>query len=159
MLSGAFVRTPPQTTPQRLAGWLVARSPLGRRIWGSYIPRLYGHRTPGFDDHLSKVRANLAEPGRFAAVAAMAGADHDAAEAALPDVTPPALVIMGSADPDFVDPTEEARLTAERLGGPARVIMVDGAGHYPHAEDPDIVTPVVIDFLATSEELRCHGPD
>jgi pimeloyl-ACP methyl ester carboxylesterase len=77
----------------------------------------------------------------------MAKADHDAAEAALPRVTVPTLVVMGTADPDFPDPAAEASLTAERVAGRAEVVLVDGAGHYPQAERPDVVSPAVVAFL------------
>jgi pimeloyl-ACP methyl ester carboxylesterase len=30
--------------------------------------------------------------------------------------------------------------------------MVEGAGHYPHAERPDVVSPRVIGFLATATQ-------
>lgn len=149
VLSGAFVRTVPQGAMQRVSTWLVARTPFGRALWTSYYPSLYPSRKPAdFDAYRASLGAALAGPGRFAAVAAMAGARHDDAEAALASVTAPALVVMGTADPDFPDPAAEARLTADRLGGPAEVLLVDGAGHYPHAERPDVVSPAVLRFLA-----------
>ena len=43
-------------------------------------------------------------------------------------------MIMGSKDPDFPDPQAEASLVADRLRG--KFVMIDGAGHYPHAEVP-----------------------
>jgi pimeloyl-ACP methyl ester carboxylesterase len=60
-------------------------------------------------------------------------------------VTTPVRVIMGSKDPDFKNPETEARWVAERLRGDYP--MVQGAGHYPHAEMPEIAAPLVIDFL------------
>lgn len=150
VLTGAFVRTVPQGVAGRLAGWLVSRSPVGRPIWGAYVPKLYPSGTPDdFATQVATLKANLAEPGRWAAVAATAGADHDTAEAALPRVSAPALVVMGTADPDFPDPAAEANLTAQQLGGPAQVHLVEGAGHYPHTERPDIVTPAVLEFLGS----------
>ncbi len=155
VLTGAFVREVPQTRVQRLAAWLVSSTPLGRPLWGAYIPSLYPSAKPAdFAGYLRALKANLAEPGRFAAVAAMAKAGHAAAEAALPQVTAPAVVVMGTKDPDFPDPAVEARLTAERLAGAAEVVMVDGAGHYPHAERPDVVSPRVIGFLAAATQRR-----
>lgn len=154
VLSGAFVRTLPQGAVQRFAAWLVTSTPLGRPLWGAYYPSLYGRSRPAdFREHHRALKANLAEPGRFAAVAAMAAADHDAATAALGQVSAPALVVMGAEDPDFPDPAAEAAFTAERLGGPARVVMVDGAGHYPHAERPDVVSPAVLDLLAAAAAI------
>ena len=57
----------------------------------------------------------------------------------------PALVMMGTKDPDFPDPAAEARLVAGRLRG--QVEMIDGAGHYPHAEVPDVAAPLILDFI------------
>lgn len=154
VLSGAFVRTAPRTPVQRLAGWLVTGTPLGRRVWTSYFPSMFPGRKPhDFAAYHAALKANLGEPGRFAAVAAMGAADHDAAEAALPEVAAPALVVMGDKDPDFADPAAEARLTAERLGGEADVVMVRGAGHYPHAEEPGVVSPAVAAFLSRTLPL------
>jgi len=149
VLSGAFVRDVPQTPAQRLASWVVTRTPLGRAAWNAYIPSLYaGTKPPDFAAEVAAVRANLAEPGRFAAVVAMARSGHAAAEAALAAVTTPTLVVMGDRDPDFPDPAGEAADTATRLDGPAEVLMVEGTGHYPHVQAPQVVSPAVVAFLA-----------
>jgi pimeloyl-ACP methyl ester carboxylesterase len=149
VLSGAFVRDVPPTPVQRLAAWIVTRTPLGRATWNAYIPSLYpGAKPPDFTTELAALRANLAEPGRFAAVAAMARAGHADAQAALPAATAPALVVMGDRDPDFPDPAREAADTAAGLAGPAEVLMVDGVGHYPHTQAPQVVSPAVVAFLA-----------
>lgn len=148
VLSGAFVRTVPQSAMQRVATWVVSNTPLGRRVWTSYVPSLYpGAKPADFPAYHAALKANLAEPGRFAAVAAMARADHDAAQAALPQVTAPTLVVMGTDDPDFPDPVAEARLTVEGLAGPADVVLAEGAGHYPQAEQPGVVAPALLAFL------------
>ena len=149
VLSGAFVRDVEQGLAGRLTAWLVARTPLGRPLWTSYYPRLFPSRRP--DDlpaEHDRLRENLAEPGRWEAVRGMVAAGHAAAQAALAQVQAPALVVMGTADPDFPDAVREAHRTAEDLGGPAEVLLVQGAGHYPHAERPDVVTPAVRAFVA-----------
>lgn len=61
---------------------------------------------------------------------------------------------MGERDPDFRDPADEARNTAHRLGGDAEVLLVPGAGHYPHVQEPAIVSPAVIGFA----EGLCRVP-
>lgn len=71
----------------------------------------------------------------------------EAIEARLPRVSAPVLVVMGSADPDFPDAAEEARIIADVTHGTA--IVVDGAGHYPHVERPDEVHAAIASFLAT----------
>ena len=64
-------------------------------------------------------------------------ASKAASEERLPRVSAPALVLMGSKDPDFKQPEVEAQWVANSLH--ARMEMVPGAGHYPHAEMPDVV--------------------
>jgi pimeloyl-ACP methyl ester carboxylesterase len=53
---------------------------------------------------------------------------------------------MGSKDPDFDDAEVEAETVARLLNG--RAVMIDGAGHYPHAEMPDKAAPAILDFIA-----------
>ena len=65
---------------------------------------------------------------------------------------------LGTRDPDFPDPAAEAHHIAGRLGG--EVLLVDGAGHYPHADNPDAVNPTLMAFLdkATQREHRPTRP-
>ena len=65
---------------------------------------------------------------------------------------------MGTRDPDFPDPPGEAQHVADRLGG--EVLLVNGAGHYPHADDADAVNPKLISFLdkATQKQRRPTNP-
>jgi pimeloyl-ACP methyl ester carboxylesterase len=67
-----------------------------------------------------------------------------AAGAALDRVDAPALILWGTADPYL--PAALAGLYAERLGGDARVELVDGAGHWPWLDRPQLVDTVT-DFL------------
>jgi pimeloyl-ACP methyl ester carboxylesterase len=52
---------------------------------------------------------------------------------------------MGSRDPDFPAPADEAALIAGRLHG--SVAMIDGAGHYPQTEYPAETAAAVRTFL------------
>ena len=65
-------------------------------------------------------------------------------EARLDEVTAPVLVVMGERDPDFKDAAAEARWIAGRLHGD--LLLVPGAGHYPHVEDPQLVNPAIVEF-------------
>ena len=59
------------------------------------------------------------------------------AEKQLPNVKCPALVIMGTLDPDFAGPQAEGdAIVAAMPAGAGTVAMIDGAGHYPHAQSP-----------------------
>jgi pimeloyl-ACP methyl ester carboxylesterase len=71
----------------------------------------------------------------------------DAGEA-LPRISCPALVIMGTLDPDFPDPRAEAEaIVAAMPAGLGSVVMLTGRGHYPHAECPDDVAALTMSFV------------
>lgn len=121
--------------PWRVAFWMA--------FWNSLFPS----RKPA--DHAwarEALARNLREPGRMAALRAMIGLSKQATEAMLAHSRVPALVVMGSRDPDFPDAEAEARWLAGTLGAPC--VMAPGAGHYPHLETPEAVTPALLSFLA-----------
>jgi pimeloyl-ACP methyl ester carboxylesterase len=63
----------------------------------------------------------------------------------MPEVSGPALVVMGTKDPDSRDPAAEAADIARRLRG--RAVLIEGAGHYPMTEFPDDVAAEIVLFL------------
>jgi len=147
VLSGPFVRNPPTSRFADLSFRLALLRPWGPAAWNAWYARLYpGRRPADLDAHRARIRESLRRPGRWAAFAATTRTNHAPVEARLGEVQAPTLVVMGDKDPDFKDPAAEAALIAERLRG--RAIVVPGAGHYPHAEDPDLVTPAILAFLA-----------
>ena len=74
------------------------------------------------------------------------GAD---AEAQLPNVQCPALIVMGTADPDYPDPAAEGEAIAPALRpGLGTLRILEGAGHYIHAERPDELAALMVSFLA-----------
>ena len=120
--------------------------PWGVAAWSAYYGSLYPTSKPtDFEEYRASLRRNLSEPGRLDALHAQLDASKAACEARIPEVKAPVLVIMGSKDPDFSDPAAEGKLVAERLHG--KLFMVEGAGHYPHAEMPGEVGPVIVKFL------------
>lgn len=147
VLIGPFVRDVPLSRSQRL-GLAVMRTRLvGRRAWPAYVRMLHKTKPADLADHVQAVAASLRRPGRWGAVQGMLAAGHAESERLLGDARCPALVVMGTKDPDFRDPAAEATLIAERLGGEAEVVMVEGAGHYPQAERPEVVAEAVLGFL------------
>jgi pimeloyl-ACP methyl ester carboxylesterase len=124
---------------------------------------LYPTQKPAdFDQYCGRLRLNLAEPGRIEALTRMILASKAASEERLPRVTAPVLVIMGSKDPDFKgevfkDPESEAGWVANSLRG--SVQMIKDAGHYPHAEMPEVTGPIILRFLQTvkDEEAVSHA--
>lgn len=141
VLVGPFVRDLPVPWYQRL--FLRFMTP---RLWASYLPRLSPTGgPPDLADHVAAVRDNLSQPGRTTPLRHMLLASKDACEARIGEVDAASLVIMGGADPDFPDPAAEAEFVAGRLGGAS--VVLDGLGHYPHAEDAERTAAHVIDFV------------
>ena len=69
-----------------------------------------------------------------------AAEDFIRAGARLGELRCPALVAWGAADP-YVPPSF-ARAYADALGGPARVEVIEGAGHWPWVDRPELVDAV-----------------
>jgi pimeloyl-ACP methyl ester carboxylesterase len=152
VLVGPFVRNPPMNP--LLAGLfraMMAR-PWAAAVWNAYLPSLYAGQKPAdFAEYRASVRDAMRRPGRAAAFSRTTRTSHAESERRVGDVVAPALVVMGEGDPDFRDPAGEARWIESRFEGRggAEVVMVPDAGHYPHAQRPEIVTPAVLDFVAT----------
>jgi pimeloyl-ACP methyl ester carboxylesterase len=150
VLSGPAVRTPTAgNLVMKVTQSLVTRGPLGRPLWLSwYKNKLWPQAKPAdFAGQFSALTANLGEEGRMAAAQAMMRVGHDASAAVIGQVTTPAFVIMGSKDPDFPDPVAEAAWVGDAPAGPTEKLIVEGVGHYPHAEAVDEVAPAIIDYL------------
>jgi pimeloyl-ACP methyl ester carboxylesterase len=155
-LIGPFVRDiPPASFTDSAMTWGLINvglaRPWGVGLWGNYYSSLYPTTRPSdLDAYTQALQANLSEKGRLEAVQAMMQAPKSAVEARLDQVHAPALIVMGSTDPDFAGfvggPAGEARYLADRLHG--QVLMVEGAGHYPHTEMPEQVAPAILDHLA-----------
>ncbi len=149
VLIGPFVRNVPMNPLRSWIFRLAMSGPWSRRVWVSYLPKLSpGPRQDDYDEHLAAISESLARPGRSAAFTATTRTSHAPAEARLDDVRVPALVVMGSRDPDFPDPRAEAAHVAGRIHG--QVLLVEGAGHYPHADEPDAVNPALVTFLTAT---------
>jgi pimeloyl-ACP methyl ester carboxylesterase len=145
ILVGPFVRGDGNWFLQTLFTLLFAR-PWGPSMWTKYYSNLYPSCKPAdFGTYVNSLRENLKEQGRLESLMSMIRASKRASEERLPAVKRPSLVIMGSRDPDFKDPEAEARWVAESLK--TRYTMVENAGHYPHAEMPDQVGPIMLEFM------------
>ena len=151
ILIGAFVRDPQTSASQKLMLTVLLNGPWKVRAWDMYYKTLYPTNQPAdLDTYRAALRAKLHEPGRFAALKAMGAAPKADAEQRLGEVQAPALVVMGSNDPDWPSPSEEARFIADQLNG--QLVMVEGAGHYPQTEMPEQVVPPVLEFLSDVKE-------
>lgn len=132
--------------PQAWATSALLRGRWAGPVWARLYRSWYKSRTPDdLEAEIDIITAMLADPQRRRAVRQTLTAHRDGVEARMRRFTQPALVVFGAADDHFSDPAAEAAKVASRLGG--EVVMVEGAGHYPHVERPDIVGPAVTGFL------------
>jgi pimeloyl-ACP methyl ester carboxylesterase len=128
-----------------LAGTQILKS---LRVWMRYLDVAYPAKPADYDDYMAALAAKLREPGRMAEFMKTGKSTPADAGAQLPNIRCAALVVMGTLDPDFADPRAEGdAIVAAMPSGLGTVAMVNGAGHYPHAQSPDEVAALVIPFL------------
>jgi pimeloyl-ACP methyl ester carboxylesterase len=136
-----------QRVVMNVGGEIVGRF---RWAWMAYWASLFKARKPDdYAEYKKALAAMLAEPGRMAALhgmlRAIAAGTADECNARAPEVRCPALVVMGTKDPDSRDPAAGADAAAKELSG--RAVMIEGAGHYAMAEFPDRVAAEIIPFF------------
>jgi pimeloyl-ACP methyl ester carboxylesterase len=117
-------------------------------LWLRYLNLAYPAKPADYADYMAALTAKLREPGRMAEFMKTFRSTPADAGAQLPSVKCPALVLMGTLDPDFANPRVEGEaIVAAMPAGLGTVAMIDGAGHYPHAQCPDQVGTLMIGFL------------
>ncbi len=129
----------------RLMGTQLLRS---ARLWRSYLGVAYPSRPGDFQEYIDDLMTALRGPGRWAEFMKTGRTTPADAEAHLSGVRCPALVVMGAEDPDFPDPRAEGEAIVAALpAGLGQVAVVEGGGHYPHAQFGEQVAERVIAFL------------
>ncbi|MFC4531554.1 alpha/beta fold hydrolase [Sphaerisporangium dianthi] len=118
-------------------------------LWRRYLDHAYpGARPADYDSYMSGLATALRRPGRMAVLSKMGMSAPTDAGAQLPNLRVPALVVMGTLDPDWMDPRAEADgIVAGMPAGRGAVVMIEGAGHYPHAQFPAEVAEAMLRFL------------
>ncbi|MGI5451261.1 alpha/beta fold hydrolase [Streptomyces sp. CA-243310] len=117
--------------------------------WKKYLDVAFPTKPADWDSELARIVAKMSEPGRMEVLQAMSKSNPSDAGAQLPNVTCPVLVIEGSADPDWAVPRAEGeRIIADLPRGLGELVVIDGAGHYPHTQTPDKVLDLALPFLA-----------
>jgi len=109
--------------------------------------RGHGETSVRWDDYSARaaLTANLREPGRMHALRTLIALSKADTAAIVAHSRVPALVVMGTRDPDFPDPVAEAQWLGRMLD--TTPLLVDGAGHDPHLEMPQAVAPGLMQFL------------
>jgi pimeloyl-ACP methyl ester carboxylesterase len=141
--------TPAAKGLMRAAARVVGSSPA---LWGMFYGTLFkAGRPDDFAVRRKALVANLREPGRKAALRAQIEESLSGVRSRYGEVACPVLVVTGGRDPDMPDPEAEARAVLGKLRH-ATMVMVEGAGHYPHLEKPEQTAGLVIDRLAGLSE-------
>lgn len=129
-----------------LATRLLLRGPWAAGMWAKLYAGWYKANAPAdLDAEIGRMKVMLADPDRRQAVRETLTANRDGMAERMERVGVQTLVVFGSADDHFEDPIAEAEETARRLGGES--LVVEGAGHYPHVERPDVVLDAIGSFL------------
>ncbi|MFE7194565.1 alpha/beta fold hydrolase [Kitasatospora sp. NPDC057541] len=148
VLIDAFVENVPPGALQRLVvgamGALLVRSPA---FWGLYHRKAAypGPKPADHEEYVAGLVAAMRTPGRRTATRGYVRGDS-APTGWTAAVRCPALVVMGSKDPDFSKPELVADRQAAALN--ARKVMIEGAGHYPMADHPRATADALLPFLA-----------
>jgi pimeloyl-ACP methyl ester carboxylesterase len=117
--------------------------------WKKYLDLAYPTKPSDWDTESARIDAKLSEPGRMKALQAMCKSKPSDAGAQLEHVRCPVLVIEGSADPDWADPRAEGQSIINDLpDGLGELVVLEGVGHYPHAQTPDELLALTLPFLA-----------
>jgi pimeloyl-ACP methyl ester carboxylesterase len=148
VLIDAFVENLPQNALMRgivhTMGTTLVHWPA---FWGFYHRKLAypGGKPADFDAYVNGLVAALRTPGRKTATRGHVRGDA-APVGWTAAVRCPALVVMGTKDPDFPKPEVVADRQVAALG--ARKAMIEGSGHYPMADNPRAVADALLPFLA-----------
>lgn len=136
----------PRGRLQAAAITVLLRGPWAAAAWAKLYRGWYKASPP--DDlalEVSRLRTMLTDPARRRAVRETLTADRDGVDVRIARLGVPTLTVFGDADDHFSDPTAEAATVAAALRGER--LVVAGAGHYPHVEQPDIVADAIVAFL------------
>lgn len=145
VLLDAFTKPVSINAFMKLAAKLILSSPT---LWATFYKSLHkGPKPTDFADYVSAMKQRLKEPGRMAATRTMGLGTKDDLAGRLERVTVPVLAVYGAKSPDFPDPQAEAETVASSVAGKSEVVMIEGAGHYPHVEFPTETTEAVLAFL------------
>lgn len=146
VLLGPIVRDLEVSFVQKLALGIGFAGPWRVGFWTMYWDSLFPTKKPA--DHIevkAAITRNLREPARMEALRAMINLSKADTAAILEKTKVPALIVMGTKDPDFKDAAAEAHTLARKLN--AETMIVEGAGHYPHTEMAEQVTPRILSFV------------
>ncbi|MFJ4650964.1 alpha/beta fold hydrolase [Nocardia sp. NPDC088792] len=121
--------------------------------WMRYLDIAFPIKPADYEQYMADLAEKLRAPGRFAEFMKTGKSTPADAEAQLRNITCPALIIMGTADPDFPDPEAEGNAIVALIpAGLGRVALAEGGGHHIQADSPDRVAELTLKFLSDIEQ-------
>ena len=118
------------------------------KAWLAYLDLAVPAKPADWSAERARIETTLSRPERMRVLTAMTKTSPADAGAQLANVRCPVLIVEGSADPDWADPRAEAeRIVADLPAGLGSIAVIEGAGHYPHAETPEAVVELLVPFL------------
>lgn len=144
VLMSAHLETAPWFGRAMLSALL--RGPIAAPMWRMAYRGWYKQNPPvDLDTEIAKLTQMYRDPDRRRAARETLIADREGLDERLERLDLPSLVVFGAEDDHFSDPRAEAQAIADKLSG--TVLMVEGAGHYPHVEQPELVAEATLRFI------------
>lgn len=127
---------------------VLMRGPWAPGVWAKLYEGWYKSSPPAdLSIEIEKLKAMVSDPAGRRAVRETLVAARDGVAERMAAIGVPTLTIFGSLDDHFADPVSTAAETAKELKG--QQMLVEGAGHYPHVESPDVVADAIASFVAS----------
>lgn len=142
--------SPAQARTYRLLYRTLFARPWGAAAWASLYTSMFakGRKGARHAEHVARIRRSMSDASHLRSFRDLAGAlDHSVIEPLVAEVQAPSLVVVGELDPDYKDAGAELARMGGALDG--ATLLLPGVGHYPQHQAPEVVTPAVLDFLAT----------
>ncbi|TFC29191.1 alpha/beta hydrolase [Cryobacterium sp. TMT2-18-3] len=117
--------------------------------WMNYLNLAIPTKPADWSTERARIETMLSDPDRMGVLKAMTKTSPADAGAQLANVRCPVLIVEGGADPDWANPRAEGeRIIADLPAGLGELAVIDGAGHYLHAETPEKLLGLLLPFLS-----------
>lgn len=148
-VEGLILFSPLMRNGSKFVVWLMTtllQTPLiGRLVWTTYFKTLYPDSSrPLNPEYLAAVAADAKRPYAMKATAKLSASIR--LDERIAQIKSPALIYLGTKDPDFKDVRAEAAKLAQELPQ-AQIEVMEGVGHYPQREVAESVLVSTLNWL------------